>query len=832
MFDPHQPVSPLAFLCLAPAWIIGTAIAVAQTSLWHANVYAVFACGIVSLWWVNRWVPRQIVWVIVALSLGFASAGWQGASRNAAGIAPDLEGVDQWVRGHVQSLPSTSDDGMHTRFIFRVADRRDDQGAWLPWPVDLQLAYYKPRNADGLRDIEAGSAWVWPVRLKALHAQRNPGGRDSRLGPWSAGVVARGYVRAVPVSVSVPWAGGTSGSRVLRWRAAVKDAINRHLHAAPRVASLVSALTVGDQGAIQSGDWRLFRVTGVSHLVSISGLHISLFAWLAAAVCGGLWRVAVMARLPGIDATRHALWAGVGALILATVYAVFSGWGLPAQRTIFMLACFIGLRLLGLRWPWWVTWLIAMALVLMVEPWGLRRPGFWLSFIAVATLFGRPDPIQTVRSGNLWQRVVFVFVTQWRLTLTLAPLTWLFFGQISIIGLLVNALAIPWVTFLVMPLAFTAVFSDALIAPLVWFSQRFFTGLEWAASAPFGLWQPGSLPMPLLGVVAVWALFALWWPRGLGRWLLLSALLPLALYAPARPAAGAYHVLAFDVGQGSAILVRTAQHTLLFDAGARYASGYDIGEQVLLPYLIQTHERIDRLILSHADSDHVGGSRALLQAPLTADADVLASFPVGDLPFQSADQAGLPTQPWQACQGGVRWQWDGVSFEVMSPAPMTFGPAGANVWLVDEPRFRNGRSCVLRISTPKDAVWLTGDMTRAGEVGVLQRLEASALAGLLENPKASNRLVMASHHGSQSANSDAWLAGLQPSWLVVQAGYLNRYRHPAAAVQKRWAAAGDAWGTRWVETAWCGAATWQSTAADTLVCEREAHPRSWQHMPP
>ena len=165
----------------------------------------------------------------------------------------------------------------------------------------------------------------------------------------------------------------------------------------------------------------------------------------------------------------------------------------------------------------------------------------------------------------------------------------------------------------------------------------------------------------------------------------------------------------------------------------------------------------------------------------------------------------------------------------MSPAPATFGDDLEPAWLADVPKRRNGLSCVLRVSNAAQAIWLTGDMTQAAEVAVLSRRADALVMGQWQHVGAANRLVMASHHGSQSANSVEWLDALRPDWVVAQAGYRNRYRHPAAAVQRRWAAAGDEWGTQWVETAWCGAATWRSMTADKLVCERDAHPRAWQH---
>lgn len=813
---------------VAPTFILGTASVVAQSSLHTAMTYAVFGvllvvvCGLAL--WRDPVGARRTAWILcVVFGFGVVNAGVQGALRNANSLPPQMAGIDQLIRGDVVSLPIVSADGRSVRFDFQVVQRQDDEGQWVAWPARLQLTHYSGRDTLQLAAITAGSRWTWAVRLKAVHALRNPGGRDSRLAAWAKGIAGRGYIRPSPA----PQRGVADGGAWLRLRAAAQQMMRERVAASPRVAGLATALTLGDQAAIQRDDWTLFRHTGVAHLVSISGLHISLFAWASAAVFGALWRAAVTFGVPRVGRVRQMVWAGVGAMVLASVYASFAGWGLPAQRTMVMLGCFIGLKLLGVRWPWWWVWLLAMALVLLIEPWGLVRPGFWLSFIAVATLFTGGRLTEVPRTPRWWRWAWDTLRVQCRLTLVLAPLTWLFFSQVAWVGLVANLVAIPWVTFVVLPLSFASVFTDWLIEPLILSGELFFTGLEWLAAAPLDFWQPAALPLPMAMALAAWLMLATHWPQRLGQVLMIAVLLPFAAYQPARPLAREFEVVVLDVGQGSAIVVRTAAHTLLFDAGARYGSGYDVGEQVVLPYLLRTDAHLNRVVLSHADADHVGGAAALLASPVTRSADVVATFAATDLPFPLTGR--VPT--WTACQVGVRWVWDGVLFEVMSPAPGVFGDRLAPRWLADVPKRRNGLSCVLRISNATQAIWLTGDMTKAAELAVLSRRADALAGGRWQHSGAVNRLVLASHHGSQSANGLRWLDTLRPDWVVAQAGYRNRYRHPAERVQQRWNDAGDQWGMRWVETAWCGAATWQSAKAEILRCERDVNLRPWQHLP-
>src|SRR5207237_4571557 len=167
-----------------------------------------------------------------------------------------------------------------------------------------------------------------------------------------------------------------------RARQAVRDAVFRQVEDR-KTAGVLAALVAGDQNAIERGDWDVFRATGVAHLMSISGLHITMFAWLAALALGWLWRRST--RLCLAWPAQHA--ALVGGVALAAAYAMFSGWGVPAQRTIWMLATVGALRLAGRRWPWPQVWLLACAVVVTIDPWAMLQAGFWLSFVAVGVLF-------------------------------------------------------------------------------------------------------------------------------------------------------------------------------------------------------------------------------------------------------------------------------------------------------------------------------------------------------------------------------------------------------------------------------------------------------------
>jgi competence protein ComEC len=532
--------------------------------------------------------------------------------------------------------------------------------------------------------------------------------------------------------------------------------------------------------------------------MSISGLHITMFAWAAALVVGALWRRS--GRLCLAWPAPHAALAG--GILLATAYSLFSGWGVPAQRTVWMLGAMGLLRVSGLRWPWPHVWLLAGAVVVTIDPWALSQAGFWLSFVAVGVLFasdaGPREPERESRLATVVGAARSSLREQWVITLALTPLTLLLFGQVSLVGLLANALAIPWVTLVVTPLAMGGV----LIAPLwdaaAWALQALGAYLGWLASFPFAAL---SSPAPPLWAgaagVAGGVLLAMrlpWHVRLLGVPLLLPAL----LWQVPRPGPGQFELLAADVGQGNAVLVRTARRTLVFDAGPRYGPESDAGHRVLVPLLRALDESVATLVLSHRDVDHTGGAVAILAMQPAA---ALLSSIEDDHELQAVRRA-------QRCIAGQHWRWDGVDFDVLHPAAPDY----------DARNKSNAMSCVLRISNGVASALLAGDIEQPQESSLV-RSGALARADFLLVP----------HHGSKTSSSDAFLDAVKPSVALVQAGYRNRYGHPAAPVLQRYADHG----IRVFDSPRCGAALWRSIEPGEVRCQRQEQPRYWRHrLPP
>ncbi|WP_436128308.1 DNA internalization-related competence protein ComEC/Rec2 [Acidovorax sp. LjRoot117] len=819
-----RPPRPWLVPALLLGAVAGAALQLQQPALWRATAYAVLlvaACVLaLAAWAVGRTRAADLGWMpIAAMALAaaagglalFGSSGLRSADYLGQALSPQLEGRDIRVTGMVAAMPQSNEAGTRLRLDVETALL---QGAPVQLPPRIEVAWYGGafRDAAGVADLQrpppslrAGERWDLTVRLKAPHGLRNPHGFDYELWMWEQGVQATGYVRAGPKDEAPVLLGSTWQHPVERARQAVRDAIiERLVHdghsddpTRARIAGVVAALVTGDQRAIDRADWDVFRATGVAHLMSISGLHITLFAWLAALAVRALWRRSTRLCLRA-PAQSVALAAGV---LLAASYALFSGWGVPAQRTVIMLAAIALLQLSGRRWPWPQVWLLACAAVVMADPWALAHAGFWLSFVAVGVLFATNSIAGGAHGSSGGGHFRSLLREQWVVTLALTPLGVLLFGQVSLVGFAANLVAIPWVTLVVTPLALGGVLWAPLWSLAALALQPLAALLQWLAQWP---WAVVFLPVAPLwaGVAAVagGALLATRLPWRL-RLLALPLLWPLLAWQPARPAAGQFELLAADIGQGNAVLVRTATHTLLYDAGPRFSRESDAGHRVLVPLLRALGERVDVLMLSHRDIDHTGGAAAVLaqqpQAELT-----------GSIEADHALQALRPVKP---CLQGQQWSWDGVAFEVLHPQD---GDAA-------QARRPNALSCVLRVTAAGQGA--RPDPPVALLVGDIEAPQEQAL--LARGAPVRADVLLVPHHGSKTSSTAAFLEAVQPRTALVQAGYRNRFGHPAPDVFERY----HARGIRMVESARCGAATWSSARPDEVGCERDGARHYWQH---
>jgi len=813
------------------AWCAGIALQLQQETLWAWTAYAALASLAGGAgWWIHRQKPNfgirtgLVLGALVCLS--FAVTGLHALSRSQA-IAPALEGQDLDVVGVVQAMPQRQDLGWRFRFRIDQAWRVEQSGHSRAVDLDTELpsqVYLGWYGQEGRHDsgwnlsalpepVKAGERWRLRVRLKAPHGHLNPRGFDYELWLWEQNIRATGYVRTGVKDPSPQRLASTAWHPIEGWRQSVRDRLLTHLAASAGGATsaqhsgVIAALVTGDQAAIERSDWDLFRATGVSHLMSISGLHVTMFAWLASLVVSWGWRRSALWGFAGALYWPASQVGALSGLVLAGFYALFSGWGVPAQRTLWMLAVVVLLKLSARFWPGPLVWALAAAVVLTADPWAMLQPGFWLSFVAVGILMATGhawEPGQKqLFGGRVWLgRAGGLVREQFIVTVALAPLGLLFFGQVSLVGLLANLLAIPWVTFVITPLAMLGVIWSGAWELAVVALQPLSMVLTWMASWPMAAVSTtmaswGLAALAALGAVALVLKVPLSW-----KLLCLPLLWPVLFWQAPRPAAGTFELLAADVGQGNAVLVRTSQHSLLYDAGPRYSSESDAGHRVLVPLLAQSGERLNVLMLSHRDSDHTGGAAAVLS--MQPQAALWSSLEEGH-PLHGLRPG------WTRCHAGQSWVWDGVLFEVLHPPAQDLAPQ------LDKKTKPNALSCVLRISDSMASALLAGDIEAPQELALV----AKGLQPV--------NLLLVPHHGSQTSSTSPFLEALQPQVAVVQAGYRNRYGHPAEPVVQRY----RAMGIELVENIRCGAARWVSSEPQTVHCERKLARRYWHHrLPP
>jgi competence protein ComEC len=801
---------------LVPALLgvpLGTAIQVVQAGLLPASVLGtMLVAGVVLFSCLCRagrhQGPYAVAMLLVVAAIVFAQISGRALLFQAQALSPALEGRDLQLTGIVSAMPQVTDAGL--RFPMRVEQARLD-GVLVRLPPRILVGWYGDgwrHSGDDVDDaaaaarppaLVAGERWQMVVRLKAPHGNLNPFGFDYELWMWANDWQASGYVRGTPTDGTGVQMGQTWRHPVEWARQQVRERIAARL-GRERQAGWITALVTGDQNAIEQADWDVFRATGVAHLMAISGLHVTMFAWLAGTVAAALWRRSARCCL-AFPAPHAALLAG---LLLATLYAVFSGWGVPSRRTIWMLAWVSLLRLSGRRWPWPLVWLTAADLVLLIDPWALTQAGFWLSFVAVGVLFASGVPQEQSASTGLRVRAGAMLREQAVITLALSPLVLLLFGQVSLVGLLANLLAIPWVTLVVTPLAMA--------------------GVGWAPLWDLAGWAVGVLSIWLQGLAQLrWATLSLAMaPTGLGAVAVLGGvllvlrlppalrlagaalMLPALLWQHPRPAHGQFELLFADVGQGNAVLVRTASHVLLYDAGPKYSRETDAGQRVLVPLLRALDLQLDMLVLSHRDTDHVGGAEAVLaQQPGAALRSSLAP-----------DHVLNPPGRGRRCEAGQQWHWDGVDFEILHPRAIDY----------DRVAKPNALSCVLRISA-------TGAGGRTGTTALLVGdVEAAQEARLVADaaPQLAADLLLVPHHGSKTSSSAVFLDAVRPRIAFVQSGYRNRFGHPAPEPTARYRQRNIVL----ADSPHCGAMHWRSEFPLLVRCERMVQRRYWHHIAP
>ncbi|MBI5753504.1 MAG: DNA internalization-related competence protein ComEC/Rec2, partial [Hydrogenophilales bacterium] len=612
-------------------------------------------------------VARTALIAAFACGLGFYHAAWQGEQRLAITLPDEWQGRDIEVIGVVAELPRNHEQGL--RFNFDVEKILTPQASV---PQHIYLSTYFDKQAKPLA-LKAGERWQLTLRLKQPHGGSNPHGFDFELWALENNVRAVGYVNNRGDNVRLDNLSDGFNHRIETWREAVRDKFNATLGNAP-YSGVLSALAIGDQSSIPQAQWQVFTRTGVNHLMSISGLHITMLASFGFALTYWLWRRST--RLTLFLPARKA--AALIALLVATGYALLSGFAVPAQRTVYMVGAVAAALWLNRNFSLGQILGIALLGVLIPDPWAVLSPGFWLSFGAVSLILY----VSAHRLGKANWLMEYANV-QWAMTIGLTPLLLGLFQQASLVSPIANAVAIPLVSLIVVPLT---LLGAALPVDMPLWLAHIAMGwtmalLEWLNGLPQAVWTQHAPPAWSIAVAMLGALWILL-PRGFpARWLGFILLLPMFLNTPQPPAPGSVRLIIFDVGQGLAVAAQTRHHALLYDTGPDFSNDADSGNRILIPSLRALGiGELDGLILTHDDSDHTGGAASVMQAmPIDR---LSSSLPDGHPLLQQATRA-------QRCVDGQSWQWDGVNFDMLHPDAASYADAKIS---------DNNRGCVLRIS--------------------------------------------------------------------------------------------------------------------------------------
>ena len=668
--------------------------------------------------------------------------------------------------------------------------------------------------------LQSASDWRIDFRRQLISAQID---RLDRSRPTAASSAEIGPEKIVPDEI-VP--GETS---------------NAEIHHALEVTNnfaLLKALAVGDKSSISAKQWKVLSTTGTSHLMAISGLHIGLASLFGYLLVRRLIPVNLMKHVP---AQHLALPAG---FIVALCYALLAGFSIPTQRAIIMLLAITLIMLLRRQTRPVDTLGFALLLVLLVDPLAVMSAGFWFSFSAVAVIFismtRSPNDKTGDQAGNTrWWRRLLNILGQWvRLQLIISifmlPLSLYMFQQGSLVSPIANLVLIPYVSFLVVPVVLMGIIVSYLsgdMSQLLFILALFLLDAIWPlllflSELPFAVWINGEVSL-FEALLASLSLCLFYFSRRLaasfvdrcgltlkhrayspvlyGLWLFsLIFLLPLAVSSRPGFASGDFQLTVLDVGQGSSAVIRTKHHTAIFDAGAKFSDKLNIGSSVVIPYLRkQGVNRLDRLIISHGDADHIGGAQ-----------DILDAYPETILIGQDIEslKAGVSSADRVLCSEGLSWVWDGVTFVFLSPTEGSLALFGQD---------RNNRSCVLKISSASGSVLLTGDIERDIEH--------------LLNANYGDRLVsdvlIVPHHGSNTSSSQSFISLVNPKIAIISAGYKNRYRLPSVRVLNRY----EQLNTKILHTSDSGAVTLDFKAGNggdvTFERYRPAAARYWNHNP-
>lgn len=611
---------------------------------------------------------------------------------------------------HFEDVWPESSAGERVRARVVVESIPEPRGADWSFDVTAKIAAPRPRSRElHVRVLSrepsvrphAGEQWDLVLTMRPPRASLNPGAMDRERFMFHERIHALGTVVSSRINRKID-----GGRRPL---AAMRERIALHIeeHIADRdAAGLIAALAVGATGGMSREQWRVFNATGTTHLVAISGLHVTMFAVVMLALArrvwsGCLWRFVPWKREP---------FAVVVGMSAATGYAVLAGLSVPTQRTLLMLGAWLLTRCVARNASLLHPFAIALIAVLVLDPFAPLTTGFWLSFGAMSGILVATGP-RIERRGTLHEAVA----VQITVTVLLLPLTLACFGSVSLLGPVVNALAIPYMSWLLVPVVLLGVAlipvssgaADYAFALAEWLHNLGWPWLASAADSPYAL-AYASPPLWWYGLALCSAPFLfLPWPARL-RLAAVLCVVPLAILGRSSSTAAGLQITMLEVGEGTAVVMRTAHHVLVYGTGESYGTEGSRTENVLVPALRSEGIRqVDQLVIPRL-------------TPLTGEGVTAlhASMPVA----QTRVGGGAPVDfPGAAiCAAGASWNWDGVGLRVLDSCQLQASVAGIVVTV---------QSSTMSVESSRLGRWTmqSGRARRGSGEHVLATAEAGAI---------------------------------------------------------------------------------------------------------
>lgn len=698
--------------------------------------------------------PLFIFILSAVMSLFYASTTAQSILDTR--LQSQLEGKDLIVEGVVSNIPQHQQN--RWRFYLDVTQVKLAQVAIDSEIIQLngkiKLSWYHQKKLPQQK-LQAGQKWRFKVRLKQPNGFMNEGGLDYEKWLFTNRIKATGYIRRSESNVLLdvaPWYSIHYQRQQLASK--IKQSLADGLTNArdQNVSAIITALAVASRHDMTESQWLLFRQTGTSHLIAISGLHIGIVAGFGYLLIMTVWWLfpALYQRVPVRIAGAFL------AVILATLYALLAGFTLPTQRSLVMVIGVVIVLLQRQRVDTINIFSMTLIVILLIDPLAAMSASFWLSFTAVILIL--------LFTRRQLKKPRFSLVSlQLMLSFGMFPLAIFFFGSASLISPIANLIAIPWVTIFIVPLILLAmllffiapVLSGYLLQFIAFNIDYLMRVLAWLDALPFTMLHFQELPTSLILVMMLSLLF-LFLPKGFpARWLGVLLLIPVFSYQPQRVEQGAFKYSLLDIGQGLASLIETKNHTLIYDTGPRTNNRFDTGKLVVLPFLQSKGiKQIDKMVLSHEDMDHRGGTLAILK-------EVTVNEIISSRDF-------LIKQSIKKCEAGQTWQWDDVMFEFLHPNKQgKFSGTGVS---------DNNRSCVLRVSNQYHSLLLTGDIEKKVEQALLKT----------QVDKLASDVLLIPHHGSKTSSSLDFIKAVSPRLGLNSSGYRNKFKHPAKKIMQRY----------------------------------------------